>query len=52
MDTLTNQHIYTVIKQGGASFGFPTMPAQPQLSDEEVKNTIAFVRSLSPTYKK
>lgn len=52
MDTLTNQHIYTVIKQGGASFGFPTMPAQPQLSDEDVKNTIAFVRSLSPTYKK
>jgi Cu-processing system permease protein len=52
MDTLTNQHLYTVIKQGGASFGFPTMPAQPQLSDDDVKNTIAFVRSLSPTYKK
>lgn len=52
MDTLSNQHLYTVIKQGGASFGFPTMPAQPQLSDDDVKNTIAFVRSLSPTYKK
>ena len=52
MDTLTNQHIYTVIKQGGAQFGFPTMPAQPQLSDEDVKNTVAFVRSLSPTYGK
>jgi Cu-processing system permease protein len=52
MDKLTNQHLYDVIKKGGAAFGFPTMPAQPQLADDSVKNVIAFVRSLSATYKK
>lgn len=52
MDKLTNQHLFDVIKKGGAAFGYPTMPAQPQLADDSVKNVIAFVRSLSATYKK
>jgi len=50
MDKLSNLHIYTVIKQGGAQFGYPGMPAQPQLSEEKVKDVIAFVRTLSLTY--
>jgi mono/diheme cytochrome c family protein len=52
MDKLSNLHIFTVIKQGGAQFGYPGMPAQPQLSEEKVKDVVAFVRTLSPTYHK
>lgn len=51
MDKLTNEHLHQVITQGGAKFGYPTMPALSQLSDDDVRNVIAFVRSLSPTYK-
>jgi mono/diheme cytochrome c family protein len=51
MDKLTNDHLLKVIKGGGAQFGYPTMPAQPALADDTVKNVIAFVRSLSKTYK-
>jgi mono/diheme cytochrome c family protein len=51
MDKLTNAHIYLVITKGGAPFGYPGMPPQPQLADDSVKNVIAFVRSLSKTYK-
>jgi len=51
MDKLTNDHLFKVITQGGAAFGYPTMPAQPTLKDDTVKNVIAYVRSLSPTYK-
>ena len=47
MNKLTNQHIFDVIKGGGAQFGYPGMPAQPQLADDTVKNVIAFVRSLA-----
>jgi len=47
MNKLTNRHIFNVIKQGGAPFGYPGMPAQPQLNDDTVKNVIAFVRSLA-----
>jgi mono/diheme cytochrome c family protein len=50
MDKLTNGHIFAVIKQGGASFGYPGMPMQPQLSDDKIKQVIAFVRTLSSTY--
>jgi mono/diheme cytochrome c family protein len=51
MDKLTNAHIFQVVKGGGAQFGYPGMPPQPQLADDSVKNVIAFVRSLSKTYK-
>lgn len=47
MNKLTNEHLLTIVKGGGAQFGFPGMPAQPQLSDDTVKNVIAFVRSLA-----
>ncbi len=51
MNTLTNEHIFTVIKGGGAPFGKPGMPPQPQLADDTIKNLIAFVRSLAvPAY--
>lgn len=50
MDKLTNGHLFTVIKQGGSSFGYPGMPAQAQLADDTIKNVIAFVRTLSNTY--
>ena len=50
MDKLSNAHIFKVVKFGGAMFGYPAMPAQPSLSDEEVKDLIAFVRTLSNTY--
>ncbi len=52
MDKLTNGHIFSVVKMGGAPFGYPGMPAQPQLSDDNIKHVIAFVRSLSSTYHK
>ena len=51
MDKLTNRHIHDVIKMGGAAFGYPTMPGQPQLTDEQVAQVISFVRTLSNTYK-
>ena len=51
MDKLSNEHICNVIKMGGATYGFPTMPAQPQLSDGDVKAVVAFIRTLSPTFK-
>ncbi len=51
MDKLSNEHIFNVIKMGGATYGYPTMPAQPQLSDEEVRCLVAYIRSLSPTFK-
>lgn len=51
MNKLTNQHIFDIIKGGGAQFNMPGMPAQPQLADDTVKNVIAFVRSLAvPPY--
>ncbi len=51
MDKLTNRHIHDVVKNGGAAFGYPTMPGQPQLTEEQIAQAIAFVRTLSPTYK-
>lgn len=47
MNKLDNEHLFKVIKQGGGLYGFPTMPANPQLKDEEVKMLIAFLRSIA-----
>jgi mono/diheme cytochrome c family protein len=52
MDKLSNRHLYNVIKMGGSMYGFPAMPAQPQLKDEEIGQLIAYVRTLSNNYKK
>src|SRR5581483_5880186 len=51
MDKLSNAHLFYVVRNGGVAYGYPTMPAQPNLSDEEIKEVVAFVRSLSSTYK-
>ena len=50
MDKLSNAHLFYVIRNGGVAYGYPTMPAQPNLSEEEIKEVVAFVRSLSSTY--
>lgn len=47
MNKLTDDHIGTVIKKGGAVFGFPNMPSQPQLKEDEIDALIAHVRTLS-----
>lgn len=51
MDKLSNRHIFNVIKNGGASYGYPTMPAQPNLSEDQIKTVVAYIRTLSTTYK-
>jgi len=48
MNKLTNQHLFELLKNGGASKGFPLMPSfGATLKDDEIKQTIAFVRTLS-----
>jgi Cu-processing system permease protein len=47
MNKLTDDHIGHVVKKGGALFGYPGMPAQPQLKEEEINAAIAYVRSLA-----
>ena len=55
MNKLTDEHIFKTIKEGGASVGkSPLMaPWGGVLTDEEIRDTVAFVRSLAkPPYKK
>jgi len=47
MDKLSNGRIFDVIKKGGLIVGFPQMPANPHLKDEEIKYLVAFVRSIT-----
>ena len=53
MNALSNEHLQKVIKQGGPAVGkAPIMPPQADLSDQQVQDLIAFVRSLAvPPYK-
>src|SRR5262245_38108824 len=53
MNVLSNEHLTKVIKQGGAAVGkSPIMPPQADLNDQQVRDVIAFVRSLaSPPYQ-
>ena len=53
MNQLSSDHLSKVIKQGGAAVGkSPIMPPQADLSDKQIRDVIAFVRSLaSPPYK-
>jgi len=46
METLSNERLFSIIKNGGVVIGMPTMPANPHLRDEEIKNLIAFIRSI------
>ncbi len=47
MDSISNGRMFDVIKKGGVIVGFPQMPANPQLKDEEIKSLIAFIRSIA-----
>ena len=53
MNKLSNDHLYKVIKQGGTAVGKSAiMPPQADLSDAQIQNIIAFVRSIAqPPYK-
>jgi mono/diheme cytochrome c family protein len=53
MNKLSNEHLAKVIEQGGAAVGkSPLMPPQTDLSDQQVQDIIAFVRTLAvPPYK-
>ena len=47
MEKIPNGRIFDVVKKGGVIVGFPQMPANPQLKDEDIKNLIAFIRSIA-----
>jgi len=48
MNRLSDAHIATVIKQGGAAVGkSPLMPSQPDLSPQQLADLVAFVRTLA-----
>ncbi|MBS1902188.1 MAG: cytochrome c [Bacteroidetes bacterium] len=47
MSKLTDDRIGHTIKKGGAQFGYPGMPAQPQLKEDEINALLAYVRSLA-----
>jgi len=52
MNPLTNDYLFKVIKFGGASVGKSPMMAPLGLSDQQIHNVIAFVRSLAePPYQ-
>jgi mono/diheme cytochrome c family protein len=53
MNALSNEHLVKVIKQGGTAVGkSPIMPPQADLNDQQIRDVVAFVRSLaSPPYK-
>jgi mono/diheme cytochrome c family protein len=53
MNQLSDEQLFKVIKQGGTAVGkSPVMPPQADLSDKQVQDIIAFVRSLAlPPYK-
>jgi len=53
MNTLSNEHLFKVIKLGGASVGKSALmaPWGGSLSDEQIWNLVAFVRTLAkPPY--
>jgi mono/diheme cytochrome c family protein len=53
MNSLSNDHLTKVIKQGGTAVGkSPIMPPQADLNEKQIQDLITFVRSLaSPPYK-
>jgi mono/diheme cytochrome c family protein len=54
MNTLTDKYFFDIIKGGGASAGkSPLMPPWAgQLSDQDIRNLVAYIRSLAvPPYK-
>ncbi len=53
MKTLSDQFLFDIIKNGGASVGkSPLMPAWGgQLKDQDIWNLIAYIRELSESHK-
>jgi mono/diheme cytochrome c family protein len=53
MNQLSHDHLTKVIKQGGVAVGkSPIMPPQADLNDQQIRDVVAFVRSLaSPPYQ-
>jgi mono/diheme cytochrome c family protein len=43
----TDRYLFAIIKNGGSPLGLPGMPGFPQLSDDDVKALIVYLRSLS-----
>ena len=49
MWTLSDDYIFQIIKQGGASLGKPGMPSWGQeLTDREIRDLVVYIRSLAP----
>ena len=47
MNNLSNDYLYKVIKEGGKAVGkSQVMPGQTDLSDKQVQDLIAFVRTI------
>jgi mono/diheme cytochrome c family protein len=47
MDTLTDEYLQTIIRNGGAALGKPGMPAFGyHLNDEEIRALVAYLRTL------
>lgn len=53
MNTLSSEQLSKVIKQGGTAIGkSPIMPPQADLNEQQIRDIIAFVRSLAnPPYQ-
>jgi mono/diheme cytochrome c family protein len=54
MNMLTDEHLFKVIKEGGASVGkSPLMaPWGGTLTDDQIRDVVAFLRSIAkPPYK-
>jgi mono/diheme cytochrome c family protein len=53
MNPLPSEHLLKVIKQGGTAVGkSPIMPPQADLNEQQIRDIIAFIRSLAnPPYK-
>lgn len=48
MSKMDDEHIFKTIRGGGAAVGkSPVMPAQPQFTDQQLKDLIAYVRHFS-----
>jgi len=47
MPSLSDQHLFTVVRKGGSTVGRNAMPPFPNLTDQEIKDLIAFMRSIS-----
>lgn len=48
MQTLSDDYLFQIIKQGGASMGKPGMPSWGQeLADGEIRDLVAYIRGLA-----